>query len=89
MSVKKISKEPKQPSELSHRQLVDIVTSIQCYLYIDDGVDNNTGEFWDPNHEVDVCDFVDYLIDKLKEYDLCPTKTVPVKTVPVYKLVRE
>jgi hypothetical protein len=79
----------KHPSELTKKQLENIVATIQGVLWADvaynypveslpDGVLPD-GDFWNPGKEWDsACDVAEAIADELIAYDLCPTEEGPI-----------
>ena len=57
-------------SDLDHEQLVQIVESIQGFLYLD--LDNRGTEFWNPDKEWSGADVCEHVAGLLGQHDLVP-----------------
>ena len=63
-------------SDLTHEQLVQIVESIQRFLYLD--LDARGNEYWNPDNEWSGADACEHIAGLLSQHDLIPERCLSV-----------
>ena len=69
------------PSELTHDELLNIVGSIQTFLYLD--TDEQGREFWNPDNPISGADLLDHVAFVLDDYGLAPEKRQPAEGMEI------
>ena len=67
-------------NQLNQEELLEIVESIQGFLYLD--LDDDGSEVWNPDKPCSGADTVDHIMHVLDGHELVPQTTMPYESSP-------